>query len=188
VLSCFSFILRLPPAKTPFAFCETHSILWQNGGVNCPSCRSPVTSIIPSRAIQSLIDVYLRSVPSRTRLPGEREQADEIYAAGQSIRVSRPFRAIPPSLSNLSPLTGPNTTPPFSGNNGTPRQRCILPPLPTLRLPKRFQLVLSRPNHLTNRQPDVRYPPHIAHISRWSRTLWLLRTHSRPAGPYFLQV
>ena len=62
----------------------------QNGGINCPSCRSPVSSIIPSRAIQSLIDVFLRAVPSKARLPREKEQADEIYAAGQSIRVPTP--------------------------------------------------------------------------------------------------
>lgn len=55
--------------------------------MNCPACRSPVSSIVPSRAIQSLIDTYLRCVPSRARVAREKEQADEIYAAGQGIPV-----------------------------------------------------------------------------------------------------
>ncbi|KAG8752740.1 hypothetical protein FRC14_006744 [Serendipita sp. 396] len=73
----------------------------QNGGVNCPSCRSAVTSIVPSRAIQSLIEIYLRSVPSRARIQKEKEQADEIYTAGQTIPVPTPR----PRSPEIAPIT-----------------------------------------------------------------------------------
>lgn len=85
---CYNPVIVLP---CQHYYCGSCYTLWtRNGGVNCPSCRSAVTSIIPSRAIQSLIEVYLRAVPSRERLPREKEQADEIYVAGQSIRVPTP--------------------------------------------------------------------------------------------------
>ncbi|KAG8804248.1 hypothetical protein FRC17_006019, partial [Serendipita sp. 399] len=103
-LGCTFSILATPKklaicAKPAPLSCYT---LWtRNGGANCPSCRSAVTSIVPSRAIQSLIEVYLRSVPSRARIQREKEQADEIYTAGQNIPVPTPR----PRSPEIAPIT-----------------------------------------------------------------------------------
>lgn len=43
---------------------------------------------MPFRALQPLIDALLRRAPQRVRAEREREQADEVYKAGQTIRVS----------------------------------------------------------------------------------------------------
>jgi hypothetical protein len=65
----------------------------QNGGTTCPSCRGLSTSVIPSRALQSMVNVLLRADPSRIRTPSERAQADEVYRSGQSLRVRDRFPA-----------------------------------------------------------------------------------------------
>lgn len=43
---------------------------------------------MPFRAMQPVIDILLRNAPHKVRAPREREQADEIYKAGHSIRVN----------------------------------------------------------------------------------------------------
>ena len=43
---------------------------------------------MPFRALQPIIDALLRRAPQRARALREREQADEVYKAGQTIRVS----------------------------------------------------------------------------------------------------
>ncbi|KAG8822980.1 hypothetical protein FRC18_010855 [Serendipita sp. 400] len=96
---CYNPVLLLP---CQHYYCGSCYTLWtRNGGVNCPSCRSAVASIVPSRAIQSLIEIYLRSVPSRARIQKEKEQADEIYTAGQTIPVPTPR----PRSPEIAPIT-----------------------------------------------------------------------------------
>ena len=60
---------------------------YQNGGTNCPACRSLATVAMPFRAIQPVIDRLLQTSPHRTRTERERQQADEVYKTGHSIRV-----------------------------------------------------------------------------------------------------
>lgn len=48
----------------------------------------------PSRIIEKMVDVLLRSVPSKVRPVNERIQADEIYVAGGTIRVSHSFLVV----------------------------------------------------------------------------------------------
>jgi hypothetical protein len=61
--------------------------LSQNGGTNCPACRSISTNVTPSRVLQVMIDILLRADPSRTRTDREKQQADEVYKPGLSFRV-----------------------------------------------------------------------------------------------------
>lgn len=63
------------------------SMCWQNGGTNCPVCRGVSTYVTTSRPLQSMVEVLLRSDPSRARTERERSQADEVYHHGQTIRV-----------------------------------------------------------------------------------------------------
>lgn len=69
-----------------FFFWHTDS-LSQNGGTNCPACRGPSTVVTPFRALQSIVDALLRAAPHKGRAERERQQADEIYKVGHSIRV-----------------------------------------------------------------------------------------------------
>jgi hypothetical protein len=66
----------------------TTLVLSQNGGTNCPACRSISTNVSPSRVLQVMIDVLLRADPSRARTDREKQQADEVYKPGSSFRVS----------------------------------------------------------------------------------------------------
>ncbi|KAF9651611.1 hypothetical protein BDM02DRAFT_3110352 [Thelephora ganbajun] len=78
------------------SFCGSCCVLWiKNGGTSCPSCRGLSTSVIPSRALQSMVNVLLRADPSRIRTPSERAQADEIYRPGQSLRIPPPREPSP---------------------------------------------------------------------------------------------
>src|SRR6266498_3450191 len=61
---------------------------YQNGGTNCPACRSLATVAMPFRAIQPVIDTLLQTTPHRSRTEREIQQADEVYKTGHSIRVS----------------------------------------------------------------------------------------------------
>jgi E3 ubiquitin-protein ligase CHFR len=63
-------------------------IISQNGGSNCPACRGVSTSVTPSRPLQTIIDVLLRAYPAKARTERERQQADEVYKPGTSLRVS----------------------------------------------------------------------------------------------------
>jgi E3 ubiquitin-protein ligase CHFR len=65
----------------------THYFLSQNGGTNCPACRSISTNVSSSRVLQVMIDVLLRADPSRARTDREKQQADEVYKPGLSFRV-----------------------------------------------------------------------------------------------------
>lgn len=56
---------------------------------------------MPFRALQPLIDTLLKHHPEKARTAREREQADEIYKSGQSIRVSS-FAISSPFCINLS--------------------------------------------------------------------------------------
>lgn len=59
----------------------------QNGGTNCPACRSVSTNVSPSRVLQVMIDILLRADSSRARTDREKQQADEVYKPGVSFRV-----------------------------------------------------------------------------------------------------
>lgn len=67
---------------------------WQNGGTNCPACRGISSAVVPSRPLQSIVDVLLRAMPSKVRAERERQQADAIYTGGTIMRVC--FRTIVP--------------------------------------------------------------------------------------------
>lgn len=43
---------------------------------------------MPFRALQSVVDSLLRAAPQKARTERERQQADEVYKLGHSIRVS----------------------------------------------------------------------------------------------------
>lgn len=43
--------------------------------------------VTPFRALQGVIDTLLRAAPHKTRTERERQQADEIYKVGNSMRV-----------------------------------------------------------------------------------------------------
>ncbi|CAE6516793.1 unnamed protein product [Rhizoctonia solani] len=64
----------------------------------CPACRAALTSITPSRVVQSLIAALLRVYPERTRTERERAQADEIYTAGREIPIPSPRASNPDIL------------------------------------------------------------------------------------------
>jgi len=65
--------------------------LGQNGGTNCPACRSISTSVTPSRILQSMIDLLLRADPSKARTDIDKAQADEVYKAGNTLVVNQIF-------------------------------------------------------------------------------------------------
>ncbi|KDQ62536.1 hypothetical protein JAAARDRAFT_30440 [Jaapia argillacea MUCL 33604] len=76
-------------------FCGSCCVLWiRNGGTNCPACRGISSSVTPSRALQSMLDLLLRFAPHRARSERERLQADEVYKAG-SMRIPAPREPSP---------------------------------------------------------------------------------------------
>ncbi|KAF8158272.1 hypothetical protein B0H34DRAFT_708115 [Crassisporium funariophilum] len=84
-------------------FCGSCCVLWiRNGGTNCPACRGLSTIAMPFRALQSVIDTLLRAAPHRSRTERERQQADEIYKSGHSLRLPPPREASPPPEVNRS--------------------------------------------------------------------------------------
>ena len=100
-------------------------MIYQNGGTTCPSCRGLSTSVIPSRALQSMVNVLLRADPSRIRTPSERSQADEIYRPGQSLRVCD---RSPPGI-NFSPngCVDPPTKGALARTHSAPEYRFCTP-------------------------------------------------------------
>ncbi|CAE6404061.1 unnamed protein product [Rhizoctonia solani] len=64
----------------------------------CPACRTSVTSITPTRVVQSLVAALLRVYPERARTERERAQADEIYVAGREISIPPPRPQNPDAL------------------------------------------------------------------------------------------
>jgi hypothetical protein len=90
--------------------------LSQNGGTSCPSCRGLSTSVIPSRTLQSMVNVLLRADPPRIRALSERAQADEIYRPGQPLRVRNRFLHL--TTSNLTGgLADPSAERAITGTN-----------------------------------------------------------------------
>ncbi|KAG5639439.1 hypothetical protein H0H81_002310 [Sphagnurus paluster] len=66
-----------------------------NGGTNCPACRGVSTIVTPFRAVQTVIDTLLRAAPHKARTERERQQADEIYKGGNSMRIPPPREPSP---------------------------------------------------------------------------------------------
>ncbi|KAF8527464.1 hypothetical protein BU17DRAFT_31193, partial [Hysterangium stoloniferum] len=97
-------------------FCGSCCILWvRNGGTNCPACRGISSSVVPSRVLQSMIDLLLRSDPSKARTANERAQADEAYKSGTALKLPTPR---PPSPE-------PNLEPP-NDNFARPCPTCLV--------------------------------------------------------------
>ncbi|KAF4617933.1 hypothetical protein D9613_006028 [Agrocybe pediades] len=102
---CCSEIVYRPVLVMPCQhfFCGSCVVLWvRNGGTVCPACRGISTVAIPFRALQPLVDAVLRNAPTKTRALREREQADEVYKGGLSIRIPPPKEASPPPDVNRS--------------------------------------------------------------------------------------
>ncbi|KAG6903253.1 hypothetical protein C0995_000148 [Termitomyces sp. Mi166 len=95
---CCSDLVYRPVLVNPCQhfFCGSCCVLWiRNGGTNCPACRGPSTVVTPFRALQSVVDTLLRAAPHKARPERERQQADEIYKAGHSIRIPPPREPSP---------------------------------------------------------------------------------------------
>ncbi|KAF8172010.1 hypothetical protein K438DRAFT_1921071 [Mycena galopus ATCC 62051] len=102
-LQCGCFIV----APCQHFFCGSCCVLWiRNGGSTCPHCRSQSTSMVPFRALQSVLDVLLRAAPHKARTERERQQADEIYT-GTSIRIPSPRELSPEPDINPSEFVRP---------------------------------------------------------------------------------
>ncbi|KAH9950596.1 hypothetical protein B0H21DRAFT_722413 [Amylocystis lapponica] len=96
--ACCSALVYRPVVVAPCQhfFCGSCCVLWiRNGGTNCPACRGTSTSVSPSRALQTMVDVLLRAAPSKGRSAVERIQADEIYKAGNTLRIPTPRQPSP---------------------------------------------------------------------------------------------
>ncbi|KAK0187938.1 hypothetical protein F5146DRAFT_1061399 [Armillaria mellea] len=107
---CCSELLYRPVIVSPCQhfFCGSCCMLWiRNGGTNCPACRGVSTIVTPSRPLQTVIDVLLRAAPNRVRAERERQQADEIYSAGSSMRIPPPREASPEPNLNQSDYARP---------------------------------------------------------------------------------
>ncbi|KAF8073617.1 hypothetical protein FPV67DRAFT_756803 [Lyophyllum atratum] len=95
---CCSELVYRPVIVNPCQhfFCGSCCILWiRNGGTNCPACRGVSTIVTPFRALQSVIDTLLRAAPHKARTERERQQADEIYKVGNSMRIPPPREPSP---------------------------------------------------------------------------------------------
>ncbi|EJC98998.1 uncharacterized protein FOMMEDRAFT_95139 [Fomitiporia mediterranea MF3/22] len=95
---CCSGLVYKPVVVVPcdHFFCGSCCTLWvKNGGTNCPACRSVSTVVMPSRALQSMVDVLLRAAPHCQRSERERMQADEIYPVCRSFRIPAPREPSP---------------------------------------------------------------------------------------------
>ncbi|KAK0201854.1 hypothetical protein DFS33DRAFT_1350575 [Desarmillaria ectypa] len=107
---CCSELLYRPVIVSPCQhfFCGSCCMLWiRNGGTNCPACRGISTIVTPSRPLQTVIDVLLHAAPSKVRAERERQQADEIYSAGTSMRIPPPREASPEPNLNQSDYARP---------------------------------------------------------------------------------
>ncbi|TFK68577.1 hypothetical protein BDN72DRAFT_841547 [Pluteus cervinus] len=108
---CCSALVYRPVIVTPCQhfFCGSCCVLWiKNGGSNCPSCRGQSTIVTPFRALQPVIDLLLRHAPHMSRSNNEQRQADEIYKAGQSMRLPSPREASPePNVTQSADLARP---------------------------------------------------------------------------------
>ncbi|KAF8237174.1 hypothetical protein L208DRAFT_1248800 [Tricholoma matsutake] len=95
---CCSELVYKPVIVAPCQhfFCGSCCVLWiRNNGTNCPACRGLTTIVTPFRALQGIIDTLLRAAPHKARTERERQQADEIYRGGQSMRIPAPRQPSP---------------------------------------------------------------------------------------------
>ncbi|GBE84963.1 hypothetical protein SCP_0701450 [Sparassis crispa] len=95
---CCSALVYRPVLVSPCQhfFCGSCCVLWiRNGGTNCPVCRSTSTIVTPSRTLQKMVDLLLRAAPLKVRPVGERMQADDVYRAGETLRIPTPRQASP---------------------------------------------------------------------------------------------
>ncbi|KAG6840797.1 hypothetical protein C0991_004269 [Blastosporella zonata] len=95
---CCSELVYRPVLVNPCQhfFCGSCCVLWiRNGGTCCPACRGLSTVVTPFRALQSVIDTLIRAAPHKARTERERQQADEIYRLGQSMRIPPPREPSP---------------------------------------------------------------------------------------------
>ncbi|TFK27970.1 hypothetical protein FA15DRAFT_103867 [Coprinopsis marcescibilis] len=90
-------------------FCGSCCVLWiRNGGTNCPACRGISTAVNPFRALQTVVDTLLRSAPELARTERERQQADDVYRPGLSLRIPSPKEPSPePNLNANLDLAQP---------------------------------------------------------------------------------
>ncbi|KZW00890.1 hypothetical protein EXIGLDRAFT_745330 [Exidia glandulosa HHB12029] len=103
---CYNPVLVSP---CQHSFCGSCFTLWvQNGGTNCPACRTVSTSVTPARPLQRLIDILIKHAPTKARTEREKVQADEIYKAGSSIRLPSPKQPSPePNVSQSGSYARP---------------------------------------------------------------------------------
>jgi hypothetical protein len=120
--------------------------LSQNGGTSCPSCRGLSTSVIPSRILQSMVNVLLRADPSRTRTLSERAQADEIYRPGQSLRVRNRFPTL--AISNSTYGCVDSSAKGALTRTSSASQYGLCPALPPLHPGKSFWMEVRTPRRL----------------------------------------
>ncbi|KAG7088296.1 hypothetical protein E1B28_012306 [Marasmius oreades] len=102
---CCSGLIYKPVMVSPCQhfFCGSCIVLWiRNGGTNCPACRSESAIVSPSRPLQIIIDTLLRAAPRKARSERERQQADDIYRGGISMRIPTPREASPEPNINIS--------------------------------------------------------------------------------------
>ncbi|EMD39929.1 hypothetical protein CERSUDRAFT_46110 [Gelatoporia subvermispora B] len=95
---CCSALVHRPVVVSPCQhfFCGSCCALWiRNGGTNCPACRSISTSVTPSRILETMVDVLVRTAPSKARSINERMQADDIYHPRMTLRIPSPRQASP---------------------------------------------------------------------------------------------
>ncbi|KAF9013399.1 hypothetical protein BDQ17DRAFT_600044 [Cyathus striatus] len=109
--ACCSELVYRPVLVMPCQhfFCGSCVVLWvRNGGTNCPACRGESNVVMPFRALQGVIDTFLRAAPHKTRTERERQQADEVYKAGQSLRIPTPRESSPdPPINDSSDYARP---------------------------------------------------------------------------------
>ncbi|KZT19495.1 hypothetical protein NEOLEDRAFT_1077597 [Neolentinus lepideus HHB14362 ss-1] len=107
---CCSALVYRPVIVNPCQhfFCGSCCMLWiKNGGTNCPACRGVSGSVTPSRAIQRMVDLFLRAAPHKARLERERHQADAIYTNGP-MRIPLPREPSPePAIHQNTDLARP---------------------------------------------------------------------------------
>ncbi|KAJ7600828.1 hypothetical protein C8J56DRAFT_911399 [Mycena floridula] len=102
---CCSELVYRPVLVSPCQhfFCGSCCVLWvRNGGSNCPACRQSSTIVVPFRALQKVVDTFLKHAPHKARTERERQQADEVYKPGASMRIPIPREKSPEPNINLS--------------------------------------------------------------------------------------
>ncbi|KAF8318454.1 hypothetical protein DL93DRAFT_2075880 [Clavulina sp. PMI_390] len=93
-------------------FCGSCLKQWiENANSNtCPECRTACTHATASRTIQSIVDLLIRNRPDLQRTENERQQADEICAPCNEIKMPQPK---PPNPDALIPQAAARNEPGF---------------------------------------------------------------------------